>query len=252
MSRFSVYVFTSGNGGSAAELLRPYDEGFEVDPYIAYTREQAITEIRGQINAYIIRTETAKVPEPGAVRVVHALTIHDSEFDECPEMLAYTDEQCYQEARRRWYDPDDPDGCFDENGNLLSVSNPNARWSLCRLGGMWDGGLMTRSGERVNEGYASEIDWEKTNYPFAFITPDGQWHEKGELGRGEKAFMTAVLNEKRRDDWKREFMNAVTGLSEPDVRVALFDCYMYGRLCEGPDIGVCYASDAECENRQGT
>ena len=41
MSHYSVAVFTKPNGKSLTDLLAPYYEGIEMEPYIKYTREQA-------------------------------------------------------------------------------------------------------------------------------------------------------------------------------------------------------------------
>ena len=52
MSHFITLVFTKENGKSVEELLAPFDENIEYAPYVKYTREQAIAEIRKEIEDY--------------------------------------------------------------------------------------------------------------------------------------------------------------------------------------------------------
>ena len=94
--------------------------------------------------------------------------------------------------------------------------------------------MLTLNGEKTNEAYVSEVDWDKTAYPFAFITPDGEWHEKGEMSG------IVIVDKKDRDDWKREFIKAVNRLcAEDDIRVTVADCYFY-RKYNGTEDGGCY------------
>lgn len=52
MSHFEVLVFTRENEGTVDDLLAPFDENIEYDPYIKYTREQAIEKVRKDIEEY--------------------------------------------------------------------------------------------------------------------------------------------------------------------------------------------------------
>lgn len=66
-------------------------------------------------------------------------------------------------------------------GDLLSTYNPNSKWDWYSVGGRWNKYIKTLDGEQVNEAYVNEVDW-KESTPFAFIAPNGEWHEKGEIG----------------------------------------------------------------------
>ena len=52
MSHFITLVFTKENGKSVDELLAPFVENIEYAPYVVYTKEQAIAEIRKEIEDY--------------------------------------------------------------------------------------------------------------------------------------------------------------------------------------------------------
>ena len=109
---------------------------------------------------------------------------------------------------------------IDENGNIYSTYNPNSKWDWYTIGGRWTGGLVTKEGRETNSDYISEIDWNKTDIPFAFITPNGIWHERGEMG-----WWAIVTNEKEQDGWEAEFKKAIEKLDN-DVLVTLVDCHI--------------------------
>ena len=48
MSDFCVYVFHDKNT-SIDTLLAPYNENIEVEPYVEYTKEEAIAKVRKEI-----------------------------------------------------------------------------------------------------------------------------------------------------------------------------------------------------------
>ena len=51
MSHFCVYVFHDKNT-SIDTLLAPYDENIVVEPYVEYTKEEAIANVRKEIEDY--------------------------------------------------------------------------------------------------------------------------------------------------------------------------------------------------------
>lgn len=79
-------------------------------------------------------------------------------------------------------------------GTYLSTYNPRAKWDSWRIGGRWDGavaGRRRRSGGGFNLGRQHE-ELSGNVVPvarlprgltcFAIVTPDGDWHQEGELG----------------------------------------------------------------------
>lgn len=216
MSHFTVYVFTKENGKDVEELLAGYDESIVYAPYIKYTKQQAIDEVRKEIEDYKNTVYAEYLANPEEYEAPCANESHIKYLkEEFPKRLNWTDEQCYQD-KAQWYEED----MIDENGNIYSTYNPNSKWDWYTIGGRWTGGLITKGGEETNSDYVSEIDWDKTGTPFAFIMPNGIWHEKGEMG-----WFAMVSNRKEQDNWEEEFKKAIERLGD-DVLVTLVDCHI--------------------------
>lgn len=74
---------------------------------------------------------------------------------------------------------------FDEDGDPISTYNPDSKWDWYVIGGRWDGWINDRetSSEAVSDNIATtEAVLERNRIPHAIITPDGQWHEQGQMG----------------------------------------------------------------------
>lgn len=200
MSHFAVLVLHEENQ-SIRDLLAPYDENLEVEPYIKYTRTQAINKMR----------------------------------EDCPDL--YQDEsedEIFQNACD-WF------GCtLDDDNNLLTTYNPHSKWDWYQVGGRFNGALTiiptARAGygdiHHTNSAFVRHVKWvqpldkeerediikwwnvnvegaeeEKDKYFFynpeyykkrykdaetyiktqelpcyhAVVTPDGVWHEPSEM-----------------------------------------------------------------------
>lgn len=99
------------------------------------------------------------------------------------------------------------------NGRYGYMSNPNAKYDWYSEGGRWGGFLINKEGNKTDEDYITEIDWEKTDIPFCFVGTDGVWYEKGKMG-----WWAMVSDEKKGADWKAEFNEYVnTLLASPDA-----------------------------------
>lgn len=226
MSHFCVYVFSKDT--DVESLLAPYDENIEVAPYVKYTREQAIAEVRKEIEDYKNSLYAEFLADPEAYKEKAKKTAFNEERykshinyleNEFPKMLKWTDEKCYK-YKAKWYKDND---MIDDNGNLLSTYNPKSKWDWYSQGGRWGNGLILKNGESTDEDYISEIDWEKSGRPFAFITPDGEWHERGKMG-----WWACVSNEKDIDSWKKEYKSTIDKMlkENEDVVVTLIDCHI--------------------------
>ena len=105
------------------------------------------------------------------------------------------------------------------NQMVISIYNPNSKWNWYTIGGRFNNYLKTLSGKTTNEDYVSKIDWEDI-LPFAFVTPIGEWHERGKMG-----WWACVFNEKPTDNWKSEFKEFLDSLDE-DTIVTVVDCHI--------------------------
>lgn len=128
--------------------------------------------------------------------------------------MEWTDDECYEDIKRS-FDED----MVKSNGDLLSIYNPNSKWNWYTIGGRFNNYLKTLSGKTTNEDYVSKIDWEDI-LPFAFVTPIGEWHERGKMG-----WWACVFNEKATDNWESEFKEFLGSLDE-DTIVTVVDCHI--------------------------
>lgn len=222
MSHFVVYVFNNVNKNDVEDLLAPYDENIEYAPYIKYTRQQAIAAVRNEIEEYKNTIYAEYIANPEAYKQKHHIN-NDGDChlqylrDEFPKHLSWTDDECYEE-KRSWFDDD----MVDKDGNLLSTYNPKSKWDWYSIGGRWANGLVTNGGNSTDEDYVSEIDWEKSGTPFAFVTPNGEWHERGKMG-----WWACVSDEKAKGDWETEFRDTISELkNNKDIMVTLVDCHI--------------------------
>lgn len=217
MSHFTVYVFTTPDGRSVDELLAPYDENLPTAPYIEYTRQGAIDIVRHEIKAYENGLYAKFLEDPEAYKKVYPNPDHIKYLEEdFPKRLKWTDEECYQD-KRCMYDDD----YVDEEGNLYSTYNPNAKWDWYdEVGGRWQNCLVTKAGTQTNEDLVSEIDWDKTPVPFAVVDPIGRWIERGKMG-----WWAIVTDEMDKDKWKQQFRDFLSRLGD-DITVTVVDCHI--------------------------
>lgn len=218
MSHFTVLVFTKENGKDVDELLAPYDENMTVDPYIKYTKAEAIAKMREDIEYYKNERYAEYLADPKKYEEEygHNQTHINYIKNEFPKRLKWTDEECYEQMRSYYEDED-----IDEEGNIYSTYNPNSKWDWYVVGGRWEDGLTNIEGKHVSYGSVKAIDWNKTNIPFAFVTPDGKWHERGKMG-----WWAIVSNEKGEDVWEKEFRDTLESLKDDNVSVVLVDCHI--------------------------
>lgn len=219
MSHFVMYVFHNDEYENELErLLAPYDENLPCAPYIKYTREQAIEEVRKEIEDYKNTTYAKYLNDPMAYK--ERCKDNQNHIDylekEFPKRLQWTDEECYEE-KKSWFE----DNMIDEEGNLLSTYNPNSKWDWYdEEGGRWKDYLVNKEGVNVNEGKVSNIDFDKTPVPFGYIDTIGRWFEKGDMG-----WWGIVTNEKDKDEWEEKYRNYISTLN-PETIVTVVDCHI--------------------------
>lgn len=215
MSHFVTLVFTKENRRTVEELLAPYDENIVYAPYVQYTREQAIAKIRKEIEDYKNGFYAEYLSNPKKYEESHSNVEHINYLkNEFPKKLEWIDDECYEDIKRS-FDED----MVKSNGDLLSIYNPNSKWNWYTIGGRFNNYLKTLSGKTTNEDYVSKIDWEDI-LPFAFVTPIGEWHERGKM-----SWWACVFNEKSHDNWKSEFKEFLDSLDE-DTIVTVVDCHI--------------------------
>ena len=166
MSHFCVYVFHDKNT-SINDLLAPYDENLVVEPYVEYTKEEAIAKVRKEIEDYKNGTYAEYIKNPEEYEKKYKCTKKYIEFlkNEFPKKINWTDDQCYDDMKE-YYDSD----MIDKDGNLLSKYNPKSKWDWYEVGGRWCGGIPMKTNTKLeikscNECKVSQIDMDKISPP---------------------------------------------------------------------------------------
>ena len=196
MSHFVGLCF----GDNWESNLDQYDENMEVEPYIRYTKDEAIDEVkRRHAQSYENALEALKKKDLDSESYEYFQKVLDKGL-----FISYED--AWKEAKNWGYE-------IDENENLLSTYNPKSKWDWYSVGGRWGGFLHYKDAdpgfEETNIAYIHEldIDYLFEHTPFCFVTEDGEWVEKGEMG-----WWCSVSNEKSEETWKQQFTDYVKSL----------------------------------------
>lgn len=219
MSHFCVYVFHDKDT-SIHNLLSYYDENITMEPYVEYTKEEAIAKVRKEIEDYKNGTYAEYLKDPISYEGKYGKCKEHIKYlkKDFPKMLKWTDKQCYN-FKAKWYKDD---GMIDKDGNLLSTYNPNSKWDWYEIGGRWNGGLAMnlKTKKSGNECKVSQIDMKKISTPYAFITPNGNWIERGQMG-----WFGISSNDKDEKTWNREFKKFLKTLKKSTI-VTVVDCHI--------------------------
>ena len=166
------------------QQLAPFDEDIKVAPYVCYTLEKAKLALESEIRHF--------------TRIIES---HNEAFDvkRCQQALdeleLMTPEQRYAEYLRGHTH-------FNAKGEPLSRYNPAGKWDWYVIGGRWNGWLHDRDckSSKLNDNVATvEHVIARERYPFALVTPTGEWFEQGQMG-----WFGVVVDGKDRLDWHTE------------------------------------------------
>lgn len=209
MSHFVGLCF----GDNWEDNLDRYDEGLEVEPYVAYTKEEAIDEVK-RMRAYNYERAVEMIQKPD---LNSELVEHYQKIIDLGLFISYED--AWKEAKDWGYE-------IDSDENLLSTYNPDSKWDWYSVGGRWDGFLHYKDAdpgfEETNVAYIHELDMDYLleHTPFCFVTEEGKWEEKGKMG-----WWCSVSNEKSEESWKQQFVDYVKSL-DADCLVTVVDFHI--------------------------
>jgi len=213
------------------ELFAPYDENMEVEEYLEEcwcVGAKASNEVREAIedqlgDLQIHRDWFARIRKT-AYEKAHAGVPEDKRTWFIEEIEQPIDAQWKKEV---WQPRDElknklmaehpegksPDaGCEECNGTgqRPTTYNPKSKWDWWVVGGRWDGSIQKnqRSSdngfnfgpqhrELGNNIAPTEFLLDNLFVPFAILTPDGEWHERGEM-----CWFAVVANEKDGVCWE--------------------------------------------------
>jgi hypothetical protein len=234
MSHFLVGVIipkdTASVRAKVEELLEPYDENTEVEEYdrdcycignIASMEARKQTEEKlGTFQTF--RDTYNALPKDQQPKWKD----HIKPFVDLHEKLTKEHSQ-YQKP-----DKNCPD-CHG-TGKEKSHYNPDSKWDWWRIGGRWDGIISNIGKYRESEDNGFNFDpyhedvknnsclvreLKANHLPFAIITPDGEWHEKGQMG-----WWGVTHNEKEDDKWNKELFESLKEYKD-DLIVGV-DCHI--------------------------
>lgn len=216
MSHFIGLVF----GSNIEELLEPYNEDLEVEPYVKFTKDEAVNEVRERrIQQYEYALSEKPKYENSEPDNEHWKAIQRV----IEEGIYISYEDAWEVAKRWGYEIDDEE-------NLLSTYNTDAKWDWYCEGGRWDGFLPVVNKDENDEpmyedfAYKFEVDWNtffaEDKVPFCFVTEDGEWHEAASMG-----WWGMTTNDKEGEDWKREFVEYLNSVPE-DIKITVIDFHI--------------------------
>jgi len=117
MSHYAVAVIHTAEQ-DVDELLAPFDEGLEVEPYVSHTKPEIIEDARERRDDYLYNLKR----EPG--EYVPMMQWYEE------LIAANTDEELYK-AGCKYHGYDE----FNENGDALTTYNPDSKWDWYSYGG---------------------------------------------------------------------------------------------------------------------
>ena len=126
-------------------------------------------------------------------------------FQRCKES---SDEECWKFMAEEAHDT-------DEEGNIYSTSNPDAKWDWWEIGGRWPGMLKVGDSRR-NSAFVKDIDFDADPFTtFAVLTPDGEWYEQG-------SGSWLSLDQ----DWESHYKERFIDTAAPDLMLTIVDCHI--------------------------
>ena len=276
MSHYSVLVLTDDDT-TVEELLAPFNENIEVEPYVLHTKEELIAKEKQDIKDYKNGRYAEFLKDPEGYKEKYKdnpghLNYIEHEFR---KKLYWTNARIYKEAIR-FYEPED----ITEDGSVMSTYNPNSKWDWYVEGGRWSNELKLKEDSEdgalfANSARASEVDfsrdeeeyemalrnWDlvvegatpenedeeyivrfgvKENYlnvyktrenfanisssfrTYAVLTPDGEWHEPGQMGW----WGISHANEEEKEAWWVEYPKFIRMAIENDWTMTVVDCHI--------------------------
>ena len=197
--------------------LDHYCEGLEVEPYIKYTKQEAIEKAK--------RSQEANYND--AIKCVNLDSVRPESLKYYNSVIAkgmcISDEDAWEIVKSWGY-------TIDEEDNLLTTYNPDSKWDWYEVGGRWSGFLVLKEKDEegdiieTNQALFSEIDWDyMLNHrypPFCFVDAGGCWNEKGKMGWWGIAF-----DEKPDTTWEDTFKEYLKTV-EDDCLVTVVDFHI--------------------------
>jgi hypothetical protein len=208
MSHFIVnMILPTGevNKRKIEELLSPYDEEIQTEPYIAYYMRDAEKLHKEELRYY-----------------KEILDRKDGGFN--VEKIAEHYKYLQEISAGQYYDKHFEGRTRDKKGNILSTYNPKSKWDWWQIGGRFAGWLLNlpekKSSNNLQDNCCpiEQVIIEK-KIPFALILPDGKWLEQGKMG-----WWAIVTNEMPENAWEKLVISRYKRY--PRHMVVQIDCHI--------------------------
>lgn len=219
---FTVVLVPKGTDdvrAKVAELLAPFDENLEVPEYDrpcycvgSRARLEALEQAQAEtqtIDAYREAFNQTLTPEERKPE-----RVFDEDLDERWQQFIAPLTEAKQRllASHPLREAPDPEctSCHG-SGTYRSAHNPKAKWDWWVVGGRWDGEVQ-RTPRRSEGGFnfgdhhhllepneVAVAEIHRDVIPYAVVTPDGEWH-----GRGEMGWFGMSSGDQPKDEWTAE------------------------------------------------
>lgn len=229
MSHYAVAVFHRPDQ-DVDDLLAPYDENMKVAPYVRFDRMEAIDWVRENYTGYA-----------------------DKSDQECYDALAEDYEKDEKGNLLSTYNPDSKWDWYETGGRWSGMLNANGEeCDEARVGDIdfspdqeeyeyslkfWDVAVEHKEEDPdgryrtfFKEEYYKNRYGDRETYArrqaqfstFAVITPNGVWHEKGEMGW----FGCSSDTDQEAADWDDHYKERFIDTADPDWILTIVDCHI--------------------------
>lgn len=153
MSHYAVAVITKeGKPWEVNELLYPYDENLEVEPWLYMTKAEVIEEAK-KSNELTIVNQSRVLEKDNLTKEQREFTEKDYK-EALRKKRLFADEDFYNDYIKRNYYEDS----IDENGNVYVTWNKDAKWDWWTEGGRWSNKLKIKEEARPNYNDEEYVD----------------------------------------------------------------------------------------------
>lgn len=254
MSHYAVLVIKNQDADLEA-MLEPYSENLAVEPHIDRTKQEMIEEAKAYKEKLLERIKEKPDTEISDYqrRFLDAETdqqFYDAEYDNCRDYDEDGNELTTYNPKSKWdwwvvggrwsgslltKEGEEVDGGLVKELNLdinKERYDRSLRWYEVAVEGapLRDGESKDDFFTIYNPDYLRESYKTKENYAkihslpifFAVVTPDGEWHEKGEMGWFGMSSETAEESL----DWDLHFMERFIDNLDDNMELVVVDCHI--------------------------
>lgn len=217
MSHYSVAVFTHSKSPSLEELLEPYDENIEVEPYISHSKDspdylenkkfwdkEMIDDDGNLLSTYNPDSKWDWYMVGG--RFSNHIKLKNGKYADSAKVKDIdfsSDSEVYNKALRFWEIAVEDAPLMD--GEEKPFIFYKKEYYLERY--------------KDKEDYAKKLSSWTT---YAVLTPDGIWHEPGQMGWW--GISTASSNDEI--DWDENYYERFIKAADPEWELTIVDCHI--------------------------